>query len=226
MRRATLLAVLVGGLTLGLLPAAAQNRTARPVNSVRPPTPSRLGTSGQVFVPGFGLRPVIQERFPVFGLGFDAHHFHVLGKQRGFFHGFAGGFFPGFFPFAGSSTTVVVVPQVLPIQIPVPVIVRDSLGADDLVVAPAAGLPPNWNEVVKFVRPSLPPERPALRQLTLLVLKDSTIFAVTDYWLEEGRIFYLTSTGRQDSVAVRDLDWETTAQLNAERRVEFVLRSR
>ena len=66
----------------------------------------------------------------------------------------------------------------------------------------------------------------SLPLLTLIVLKDQTIIPVTEYWLEDGSIFYITSTGRQDSVAVRELDWEMTTQLNAERNVDFVLRSR
>ncbi len=42
--------------------------------------------------------------------------------------------------------------------------------------------------------------------------------------MEDGRIFYVSSTGRQDSVAIRDLDWEMTHRLNDQRHVPFVLR--
>lgn len=186
-----------------------------------------------VFVPGFGFRPVIHERFPVFGLGFDAHHFHVLHRRHQFFSGgffgggfvgtnfFAGGFFP--LPFVSSSSSVVVVPQVIPVQVPVPVVVEEIRPPVSEAVA-AAGLPADWPRL-RIAASSYPLERPRLPQLTLLVLKDHTIFAVTDYWLEDTRIFYVTSTGKQDSVAVRALDWEMTTRLNAERSVTFVLRS-
>jgi hypothetical protein len=61
--------------------------------------------------------------------------------------------------------------------------------------------------------------------LTLLVLKDETIIPARDYWLEDGRVFYITSTGRQGSFLLRELDWEMTTELNAQRNVEFVLQS-
>ena len=167
----------------------------------------------------------------MFGLGFDAHHFNVLNFQNGFFpvhRGFLGGgffgnnfFATGFFPFASSS--VVVVPQAVSVQVPVQVSVNDVRRQEARVVV-APGLPPEWGQV-RVAAPSYPRERAPLAQLTLLVLKDHTIFAVTDYWLEDGRIFYVSSTGKQSSVPVRDLDWEMTIRLNAERGVEFVLRS-
>ncbi len=57
------------------------------------------------------------------------------------------------------------------------------------------------------------------------MLKDGSIFAATDYWLEDGRLLYLSSTGAVSSVALGDLDWPMTTRLNAERGVRFVLRS-
>lgn len=242
---------------LGASPVAAQHRararaTAVPRISstagVRVPAQSRRpgvrvrarfgpGLSNfqrHIFVPGFGLRPVIQERFPVFGLGFDAHHFHVLHRHRGFvpFHpgfigaGFFGGNFfgAGFFPFPviSSSSSVVVIPQAVPVE--VPVFAQEPRPRENAVVV-APGLPEDWPRL-RIARSSFPRQQVPLAQLTLLVLKDHTIFAVTAYWLEDGRIFYVTSTGRQDSVALRDLDWEMTTQLNADRGVEFVLQSR
>lgn len=240
MRKSALLGWAAAAVLVVALPAAAQDVRARfhvrsPVN-VRTP-----GLQGHVFVPGFGLRPVIQQRNPVFGWGFDAHHFNVIhGRRRGFSRvgrtfiggGFRGrrGFGFGFvsFPFTsfvGTSTTVVVVPQVIPIQVPVggPVVRLEDAGPGEVVVA--AGLPYNWSQL-RIAESSLPRERAPLPLLTLIVLKDHTIIPVTEYWLEDGSIFYITSTGRQDSVAVGELDWEMTTQINAERNVEFVLRSR
>lgn len=264
MKRALPLALVAATtLALATLPAAAQgraggthraahasasNRTAGRTASAR--TGARVRVRGgfvsrpghhhrdpfpqQVFVPGFGFRPVVFERFPVFGLGFDAHHFQVLHRRHGFFPGgfsgggfvgnnfFAGGFFP--LSFVSSSSTVIVVPQVVPVQVPVPVVVNDNPPPPASGGAVAAGLPPNWPRL-RVARSSYPTERPPLAQLTLLVLKDQTIFAATDYWLEDGRIFYVTSTGKQASVALRELDWEMTRRLNAERGVTFLLRS-
>ncbi len=222
------------------LPAAAQDVRARfqvrsPVN-VRTP-----GVRGHVFVPGFGLRPVIQQRNPVFGWGFDAHHYNVIHGQRRGFSGVGGTFISGgfrgrrgfgfgfvsfpFTSFVGTSTTVVVVPQVIPIQVPVggPVVRLEDYGPGEVVVA--AGLPYNWSQL-RIAESSLPREQAPLPLLTLIVLKDHTIMPVTEYWLEDSSIFYITSTGRQDSVPIHELDWEMSTQLNAERNVDFVLRSR
>lgn len=222
---------------LSALPLAAQVASARNASAAHP----RTGTGRAVFVPGFGFRPVIHERFPVPGLGFDAHHFSVLHRHHGFpsrpqhlRRGFVGGGFfgtnlsvGGFFPFFStpliSSSSVVVVQQIVPVQVPVmvPVEVRRE-DAPGIVVT--AGLPQNWPRL-RIARDSYPPQHPPLAQLTLLVLKDGAIFAVVDYWLEDGYIFYVTSTGRQDSVALRDLDWGMTTRLNTQRNVEFALRS-
>lgn len=221
---------------LAALPLCAQ------VASVRAPRAPRVGPGvrGHVFVPGFGLRPVVRERFPVFGLGFDAHHFSVLNRHRGlrirggFFGGFrgqrffaGGGFFPFFQTPVVSSSSVVVIPQAVPVQVPiqvpvmVPVQVNPSADSEAVV---AAGLPYNWPRL-RIAADSHPRPRPAPPRLILLVLKDNTIFAVADYWLEDGHISYITSTGREGSIVLRDLDWDMTTQLNAERSVEFVLRS-
>ncbi len=59
---------------------------------------------------------------------------------------------------------------------------------------------------------------------TLLVLNDRTIYAVTDCWLENGRIFYITPTGAEGSVAFGNMDWKATNLINAQQGVGFVLR--
>jgi len=213
-----------------VLAAASQPVAAQTAGGVvlRPGVNSRPASEGQVFVPGFGFRPVIQERFPVFGWGFDAHHFSVINQRQGFFGGgffgkrfFAGGFFP--FGSSVSSSTVVVVSQIVPVQVPVitQTVLTDPQGQ---IIVPV-GLPENWGQV-RVVKPSFTAEQTPLPQLTLVVLKDGAIYAATDYWLEDGRLFFVTSTGKQDAVAVRDLDLELTTRLNAERHVPFILRSR
>jgi hypothetical protein len=240
MRKSALLGWAAAAALVVAFPATAQDVRAQ--FRVRPPAPvHRPGVQGHVFVPGFGLRPIIRHGYPVPGFGFDMHHFNVTrGRRHGFsrfdgafvgggFHGqnnFGMGFFSfPFFPVVGTSTTVVVVPQVIPVEVPVGGAVArlEDNSPGEIVVA--AGLPYNWSQL-RIAESSVPRERVPLPLLTLIVLKDQTIIPVTEYWLEDGSIFYLTSTGRQDSVAVRDLDWEMTTQLNAERNVDFVLRSR
>jgi len=210
-------------------PLQAQTAGVRPSRRVSTPAPQAapIGQQGWVFVPGFGFRPIIREQFPVFGWGFDAHHHHVLNQQPGLFGGFFGRrfFAGGFFPFGSSvsSSTVVVVPQIVPVQVPVvtQAVLTDPAG--DIIVP--VGLPENWGQV-RVAKPSVTAEQSPRPQLTLIVLKDGAIYAAADYWLEDGRLFYVTSAGKQDAVAVRDLDLEMTSRLNAERHVPFILRSR
>lgn len=217
---------------LAALPALAQTR---PRATLSPsPSDQRVGVVGQVFVPGFGFRPIIQEQ----GSSSGFHHGRGFrsGSRFGFRSGF-GGFFGGFsghntFGFSyvpfyqpyqsyQQTPTVIIVQQ--PAQSPAServITMEDSRGS--IVVA---GLPDNWDEL-NLEEAAVRRHAPAGSALTLLALKDETLFPVTEYWLEDGLVFYVTSTGRQGSVPLRDLDWEMTSRLNAERGQEFVLRSR
>jgi hypothetical protein len=62
--------------------------------------------------------------------------------------------------------------------------------------------------------------------VTLLQLRDGTMYGLTDYWVEDGRLHYTTTYGGQDSIALDRIDLEKTVQLNSERGVAFVLRTR
>jgi len=61
---------------------------------------------------------------------------------------------------------------------------------------------------------------------TLLVFKDHSIFAATDYWVENNRLSYVTSFGKSSSIALDQLDLEFTLKLNNERNVKFELREK
>jgi hypothetical protein len=71
-----------------------------------------------------------------------------------------------------------------------------------------------------------PDPKPAVdpKPVTLLVFKNHSIYAVTDYWLEDGRIHYVTSYGAQDSASTDQLDLDFTRKLNDERSVKFELK--
>ncbi len=61
-------------------------------------------------------------------------------------------------------------------------------------------------------------------QLTLLVFKDNSISAVTDYWLEDGQLHYKNFSGAESAVPLEQIDLEMTAYLNWQRGAKFVLR--
>lgn len=60
----------------------------------------------------------------------------------------------------------------------------------------------------------------------LLYLKDGTIYVLSnDYWLQDSKLHYLSSDGRDNSVDMDDVDLQTTVNVNAKRGVTFVLRA-
>jgi len=65
-------------------------------------------------------------------------------------------------------------------------------------------------------------EKPS-RPLTLLIFKNRSIYAVTDYWKDGDRLCYDTSYGTQNCVSLDLLDLELTKKLNDERNVKFEL---
>jgi len=70
---------------------------------------------------------------------------------------------------------------------------------------------------------SLQQRRPS--GLTLIFLKSEAIYAVTDYWLDNGRLNYTLSSGTDQSVDLGEIDWGKTLGLNADRGVAITLRS-
>lgn len=188
---------------------------------------------------GFSHPSGLQQRFqpsgvPVFGLGFDAHHFFVTqprsalldGFPRSFDRGFAnrhgtlGVSFVPFFAPVGVQPIVIIVQQPLPAQLPV--VLQDAYARDPAEVRVPMD---DWPRL-RIAPDSFPAESPRLPPLTLLVLPGNTIVAVSDYWLHGDTIYFLTSTGEKGAVPFDRLDWEMTTRINAERSVAFLLRSR
>jgi len=181
-------------------------------------------------------------RVPVFGLGFDAHHYTILNRwQRlGFGNNFYNNPFNnfynnpynnfynqpwGWFPIVSSSA--VVVPQVIPMPVPLtpPVAIEEPRPVEEEVpLAERLVGTPRADERIEVVQPRLAAEPLPAPRLTLLVFKDHSIYAVSDYWLEGGQLHYVTSYGARNAVPIEQVDLEMTARLNWERNVEFTLR--
>ena len=60
--------------------------------------------------------------------------------------------------------------------------------------------------------------------VTLLQLRDGSMYGLTVYWVEGENLHYFTTYGGEDSVPLQRIDFDKTVQLNADRGVEFVLR--
>jgi len=96
-------------------------------------------------------------------------------------------------------------------------------------VAPATSSAVNANYVVSVdpaftnarhtVQPTALPESRTAKSLTLLALRNETIYAVTDYWLDGDRLDYLLPSGNRGICALNELDLVRTTQLNSERGV-------
>jgi hypothetical protein len=232
-----LCAVLLAAVMLlaGAEPSAAQGRRGRASGS--PGRGSHEGGRHRHFREFDSRRFIVPSRVPVFGWGFDAYHFSVTQPRGGFQQeipltfGFGLDAFrdvPGFiplpvFPFPVTVPTVVIVQQLVPVQVPVPVIIlQESLTRDPL----EGEVPPAESSRLRLAPDSFPVESPRLPPLTLLVLPGNTVVAATAYWLEGERVIFLTSAGARGSVPFDEMDWEMTSWLNAERGLRFLPRAR
>jgi len=65
-----------------------------------------------------------------------------------------------------------------------------------------------------------------LPQLTLIALKDGTIYGLTDYWVEGDRFFYALRNGTEGTFDLNEVDWGKTTRINAELGIAVSLRPR
>jgi hypothetical protein len=59
----------------------------------------------------------------------------------------------------------------------------------------------------------------------LLVLKNGTSHAVTDYWVADGYLEYVSTDGTRSHIPLEALDLQSTVVFNAPRGLPFVVRS-
>jgi hypothetical protein len=72
-------------------------------------------------------------------------------------------------------------------------------------------------------RPANDP-RSSSSSLTLIALRNESIWAVTEYWLAGDRLDYILPSGAHESCALNDVDLMRTTQLNSERGVAVTFR--
>jgi hypothetical protein len=64
------------------------------------------------------------------------------------------------------------------------------------------------------------------QQVTTLVLKEGISFGVIDYWVDGGKLGYVTTFGYQKTIDLDRLDLDKTVKLNSSRGIPFVLTER
>jgi hypothetical protein len=155
--------------------------------------------------------------------GFPRHPFFFNDD----FNCFAGGFFfdPFFIgsfsePFIGGSSF-------LPFNDQMP-----DYGADDSTAEARPAQPSNATGLSEIrgdtQNPTTNNAAPANKAnseqpVTLLQLRDGSMYGLVAYWVEDGRLHYTTTYRGQNSLELDRIDLEKTVQLNAERGIEFVL---
>jgi len=60
---------------------------------------------------------------------------------------------------------------------------------------------------------------------TLIYLRDGSSYEVTDYWLADNKLHYVTNYGGENSVALAQIDMQRTVDANAAHGVDFTLHS-
>jgi len=70
---------------------------------------------------------------------------------------------------------------------------------------------------------SAPSAVKAEQPVTLLQLRDGSMYGLTRYWVEEDRLHYVTDYGGEDKVPLERIDIASTTQLNASRGTPLIL---
>jgi hypothetical protein len=63
-------------------------------------------------------------------------------------------------------------------------------------------------------------------RIAVLALRSRIMYPMTQYWMADGRIYFVLPDGRQQSTDVNNVDWQQTGDLNAKRGVRLKLRIR
>ena len=78
---------------------------------------------------------------------------------------------------------------------------------------------------VGATREAAPGEKPkSADEVTLLLLRDGSMYGLTEYWVEDGTLYYTTTYGGRGAVTLDRIDFDKTTHLNADRGVAFVLK--
>jgi hypothetical protein len=58
----------------------------------------------------------------------------------------------------------------------------------------------------------------------VLFMKDGTVYAITDYWVADNKLHYVTNYGGENSLPLEQIDMQRTVDVNAKRGIKITLR--
>jgi len=155
--------------------------------------------------------------------GFPRHSFFFNDD----FNRFAGGFFFDPFFIGGFSEPFIDSSSLLPFNDQMLDYIPDDSTAEVLPGQPsnATGLSESRDGTKNpATNNAVPVNKTKSEQpVTLLQLRDGSIYGLVAYWVEDGQLHYTTTYGGQNSLELDRIDLEETVQLNAERGIQFVL---
>lgn len=187
-----------------------------PTPGFHTPQPGRFRRPVTEF--GFGNRSVFFGSGAFSALGFcgpfDGFPSRFLGGggfdcfDDGFFDPFFfGGFFPGAFAADDSGSSA---------EPAEPDSIEAQVGFQD---GTSENL--NYQTTVLNDPPPSAPKAAKAKSTILLQLTDGSMYGLTDYWIVDDRLRYVTDYGGENSVPISRIDFAKTNQLNADRGVKF-----
>jgi|HubBroStandDraft_6_1064221.scaffolds.fasta_scaffold01449_13 hypothetical protein len=200
-------------------PMTSAHSTATVAAAEHPFQPIRPGRPFYPFYPFFGFNPF----YGGFGFGFGGYgpcspFFGCFGYGFGYGYGFGGGL--GYFGDTsggyGSGWTNAAAEGSGNVTSP------DNPDSY-LLAAPGTGggeAAADSSNGTQVLREDSAPQQPYV----LLYLKDGSSFAVSDYWLADGKLHYVTSYGGDNAVDEGRVDLQRTVDENAARGVDFTLK--
>jgi hypothetical protein len=200
-------------------PMTSAHSTATAAAAEHPFQPIRPGTPFYPYYPFFGFNPFYgglgfgfggygpcNPFWGCFGYGFG--YGYGFGGGLGYFGATSGGYGSGWTDAGAESSANVTSPDNVDSYL---------LAAPGTGGAEAAADSSNGTQVLR--------EDSAPQQTyVLLYLKDGSSFAVSDYWLADGKLHYVTSYGGDNAVDESRVDLQRTVDENAARGVDFTLK--
>src|SRR5262249_22859646 len=58
----------------------------------------------------------------------------------------------------------------------------------------------------------------------VLFLREGTVYAITDYWIADGKLHYVTNYGGENTIDLEQIDIQRTVDVNAKRGVSITLK--